>query len=93
MELKKSKIAELFKVTVLTVDSWERKGKIKRIENIDSVKYSIPSVLKMAKENILLLEEKKKILNEAVSFLEFEIEQDKIYLDNIEKYKILMAKK
>ena len=47
----------------------------------------------MAKENILLLEEKKKILNEAVSFLEFEIEQDKIYLDNIEKYKILMAKK
>ena len=93
MELKKSKIAELFKVTALTVDSWERKGKIKRIENIDSLKYSIPSVLKMAKENILLLEEKKKILNEAVSFLEFEIEQDKIYLDNIEKYKILMAKK
>ena len=93
MELKKSKIAELFKVTVLTVDSWERKGKIKRIENIDSLKYNIPSVLKMAKENILLLEEKKKILNEAVSFLEFEIEQDKIYLDNIEKYKILMAKK
>ena len=93
MELKKSKIAELFKVTVLTVDRWERKGKIKKIENIDSLKYSIPSVLKMAKENILLLEEKKKILNEAVSFLEFEIEQDKIYLDNIEKYKILIAKK
>ncbi len=65
MELKKSKIAELFKVTVLTVDNWERKGKIKRIENIDSLKYSIPSVLKMAKENILLLEEKKKILNDA----------------------------
>lgn len=93
MELKKNRIAKLFKVSVLTVDNWEKKGKINRIDNVDGLKYDISSVLKMAKDAEIELDAKKKVLKEAVSILEFEIEQEKIYFENIEKYNNAMGVK
>jgi hypothetical protein len=92
MELKKNKIAKMFKVTLLTVDNWEKNGKIKRIKEADSLIYDLQSVLQMANQTILQLESKRNIVQEAINLLLFEIEQDKIYTENIEKYNKAMGK-
>jgi hypothetical protein len=92
MELKKNKIAKMFKVTLLTVDNWEKNGKIKRIKEADSLIYDLQSVLQMANQTILQLESKRNIVQDAINLLLFEIEQDKIYTENIEKYNKAMGK-
>ena len=86
MELKKSAIAKMFGVSILTVDNWEKQGKINRIENQKDLRYDLKSVLSMAEQSIFKIENKRLILEKAIEVLKFEIKQDELYHSNLELY-------
>lgn len=86
MGYKKKDIAKLFKVSLLTVDNWAKKGNIKKCEDTNQLMYECINVLEIAKKEQLILKEKQRVIEEAIFNIEYKIKQEELYKKNLDKY-------
>lgn len=86
MGYKKKDIAKLFKVSLLTVDNWAKKGKIKKCEGTNQLMYECINILEIAKKEQLILKEKQRVIEESIFNIENKIKQEELYKKNLDKY-------